>query len=157
MVLELDPKQMIVKNRWPLGSCEEPTGMAIDRKNRRLFVGCHSKVMVVLNPDTGKVVAAPPIGEGVDSTWFDPELGFAYNSNGDGTVTVIHQESPDKYTVVDNVKTQSGSRTMALDLKTHQIFVPMGESGPPVKPTPDNPRGRGERKPGTFAILIYGR
>ena len=131
--------------------------MALDTKNRRLFVGCHNKVMAVMNPDTGKVITTSPIGEGVDSTWFDPGLSYVFNSNGEGTVTVIHQESADKYTVVDTVKTQTGSRTMALDLKTHQIFLPSVEFGPTPAPTAETPRPRPERKPGTFAILVFGR
>ncbi len=157
MVLELDPKSMTVKNRWPLAPCEEPSGLALDAKNRRLFVGCGNKMMAVMDADTGKVVTTLPIGDGVDSTWFDPELSYVFNSAGDGTVTVARQESADKYTVVDTLKTQNGSRTMALDMKTHQLFLPAVEFGPAPARTAANPRPRPERKPGTFAILIFGR
>ena len=96
--------------------------MALDRPNRRLFIGCRSKVMAVMNADTGQVITTLPIGDHVDATAFDPETRLIFNSNGEGTVTVIRQESPDKYSVVDNVKTLPRAKTLALDPKTHQFF-----------------------------------
>jgi hypothetical protein len=103
--------------------------MAIDRINRRLFIGCRSKVMAVMNADTGQIVTALPIGDHVDATSFDPELRLIFNSNGEGTITVIHQDSPDKYSVVETVKTLPRAKTMALDPKTHQLFLSAAEAG----------------------------
>jgi hypothetical protein len=101
----------------------------MDRPNRRLFIGCRSKVMAVMNSDTGKVVATLPIGDHVDATAFDPDSRLIFNSNGEGTITVIHQDSPDKYSVVETVKTVPRAKTMALDPKTHQLFLSTVENG----------------------------
>ena len=103
--------------------------MAMDRRNRRLFLGCRSKVMAVMNADTGKVITTLPIGDHVDATAFDPDSRLIFNSNGEGTITVIHQDSPDKYSVVENVKTVPRAKTMALDPKTHQLFLSTAEAG----------------------------
>ncbi len=108
-VMEIDSKALTVLNKWPLAPCEEPSGMAMDTKTRRIFSGCDNKMMSVMNADTGKVVATVPIGDGVDATWFDPGTKYVFNSCGqDGVLTVIHEDSPDKYTVVENVKTEQG-------------------------------------------------
>jgi DNA-binding beta-propeller fold protein YncE len=101
----------------------------MDRPNRRLFIGCRSKVMAVMNADTGQVIATLPIGDHVDATAFDPDSRLVFNSNGEGTVTVIHQDSPDKYSVVENVKTLPKAKTMALDPKTHRLFLSTAEAG----------------------------
>jgi hypothetical protein len=101
----------------------------MDRENRRLFVGCRSKVMAVMNADTGQVITTLPIGDHVDATAFDPETKLIFNSNGEGTVTAIHQDGPDKYSVVETVKTLPRAKTMALDPKTHQLFLSTAESG----------------------------
>jgi hypothetical protein len=103
--------------------------MAMDRPNRRLFLGCRSKVMAVMNADTGKVITTLPIGDHVDATAFDPGSRLIFNSNGEGTITVIHEDSPDKYSVVENVKTVPRAKTMALDPKTHQLFLSTAEAG----------------------------
>jgi hypothetical protein len=95
----------------------------MDRANHRLFIGCRSRVMAVMNADTGKVIATLPIGDHVDATAFDPESRLVFNSNGEGTVTVIRQETPDKYSVLQNVKTMPRAKTMALDTRTHQLFL----------------------------------
>ena len=135
-VVKIDAKKMTVLERWPLGPGEEPSAMTIDAKNHRLFIGCHNKMMVVVNAETGKVVDHQPIGEGVDAATFDPETGLVYFSCGDGTVTVIHEDGPDKYAVVETVKTKERSRTMALDPKTHDIFLPSAD----FKPNPGGGR-----------------
>ena len=101
----------------------------MDRPNRRLFLGCRSKVMAVMNADTGKVITTLPIGDHVDATAFDPDSRLIFNSNGEGTITVIHQDGPDKYSVVENVKTLPKAKTMALDPKTHQLFLSTAEAG----------------------------
>jgi hypothetical protein len=157
IVLQIDSKNLKVLNRWPLAPCESPSGMAIDREHRRLFIGCHNQMMAIMNADNGKVVATVPIGRGVDANRFDPGTQLAFSSNGDGTLTVVHEDSPDKYTVVENVSTQRGARTMALDPKTHRIFTVTAEFGPP----PANPKP-GERRfpsivPGSFTLLVLGQ
>ena len=129
LVLKIDARKMTVEQRWKTAPCESPSSMAMDRHNRRLFLGCRSKVMAVMNADTGQVITTLPIGDHVDATAFDRETGLIFNSNGEGTVTVIRQESPDKYSVVETVKTVPRAKTMALDPKTHQLFLSTAEGG----------------------------
>lgn len=150
--LEIDSRTLKILNQWPLAPCESPSGLAIDKEHRRLFAGCHNRMMAILNADTGKVVATVPIGQGVDANRFDPDTKLAFSSNGDGTLTVVHEDSPDKYTVVANVATKRGARTMALDRKTHNIFLDTAEFGPPVEG-----QRRPSLKPGSFVVLVVGR
>ncbi len=157
VVVALDSKKLTVEARWPLEPCEEPSGMAMDREHRRLFIGCHNKMMAVMDADSGKVLATPPIGEGVDANAFDPGTSLAFSSNGDGTLTVVREEAPDKFTVLDNVPTQRGARTMALDLKTHHVFLVTAEFGPPPAPTAERPHPRPSMVPGTFTVLEVGQ
>ncbi len=156
-LVALDPNKLEVKARWPLAGCEEPSGLAIDRKNRRLFSGCGNKVMAIVDADSGKVVSTQPICEGVDATAFDPETGLAFASCGDGNLTVIRQESPDKYSVAETVPTQKGARTLALDSKTHQVFVVTANFGPRPAPTADQPRPRPAILPDSFVVLVVGK
>jgi YVTN family beta-propeller protein len=107
LVLKINSRSLIVEQRWPTAPCASPSSMAMDRQNRRLFLGCRSKVMAVMNGDTGQVITTLPIGDHVDATAFDAESGLIFNSNGEGTITVIHRDSPDKYSVVENVKTRA--------------------------------------------------
>src|SRR5271169_3664281 len=125
----IDPAKLEVKSRWPLAPCEEPSGLSIDRKNRRLFAGCDNKMMAVVDADSGKVIATPAIGEGVDATAFDPGTGLAFASCGEGVLTVVKEESPDKFSVAENVPTQRGARTLALDSKPHNVFVVTAQFG----------------------------
>jgi YVTN family beta-propeller protein len=129
LVLRIDSLRLTVKDRWPLAPCERPSSMAIDSANHRLFIGCRSKVMAVVNAETGKVITTLPIGDHVDASAFDPSSGLIFNSTGEGSVDVFHQDSPDQYSPVVRIPTHAGSKTMALDLKTHQLFVPASESG----------------------------
>ncbi len=123
-LVAFDPQKLTVKSRWKLADCEEPTGLAIDRKNRRLFAGCGgNKKMAIIDADTGKIVASPAIGEGCDATGFDDELGLAFASAGDGTITVIKEDGGDKFSVAQTITTQKGARTMAVDAKTHHLFT----------------------------------
>jgi len=156
-LLAIDSRQLTILNRWPLAPCKEPSGLAMDRKNRRLFVGCGNKLMAVVDADSGRVLTTLPIGSGVDAIAFDPGTALAFSSNGDGTLTVVREESPDKFTVVENVATQRGARTMALDEKTHNVYLVTAEFGPPREPTPDNPRGRPGMLPGSFVLLVFGQ
>jgi YVTN family beta-propeller protein len=128
-VLKINARDLKVEQRWPTAPCSAPSSIAMDRENRRLFVGCRSKVMAVINADSGQVITTLPIGDHVDATIFDPETRMIFNSNGEGTVTVIHQDSADKYSVVETVKTAPRAKTMALDPKTHQLFLSTAENG----------------------------
>jgi DNA-binding beta-propeller fold protein YncE len=157
-LLEIDPRKLAVTARWPLAPCEEPSGLAIDVKHRRLFAGCRNKIMAVVDADSGKVIATPPIGEGVDADRFDPATQFAFASNGrSGTLTVVHEDSPDKYSVVENVPTQIGARTMELDLKSHEIYSDTAKFGPPPAPTAAHPHPFPTLVPGSFVVLVFGR
>jgi YVTN family beta-propeller protein len=148
-LVQFDSQNLKVLHRWPLAPCKEPSGMAADLKTRRLFLGCDNKMMAVINADAGKVIATPAIGEGVDANAFDPDSSLAFASNGEGTLTVVHEDSPDKFTVVENVPTKKSARTMALDLKTHNIFLPAAEFDAPAPG-----ERRGKMKPGSFVVLV---
>ena len=156
-LVQIDSSKLTVTARWPLAPGEEPSGLALDIKHRRLFAGCHNKMMAVVDADSGKVLATPAIGDGVDANAFDPETQLAFSSNGDGTLTVVHEDSPAKFTEVAGVPTQRGARTMALDAKTHNIFLVTAEFGPPPPATPDRPHPRPAPLPGTFTLLVFGR
>jgi DNA-binding beta-propeller fold protein YncE len=152
-LLHLDAQKLTVLHRWPQAPCKEASGLAMDPTARRIFAGCDNKMMAVINADNGKVVATPAIGDGVDANGFDPGTGYAFSSNGEaGTLTVVKGDGHDKYTVVEDVPTKVSARTMALDLKTHNIFLPAADMIPPAN---------GERwpsvKPGTFVLLVLGR
>jgi len=153
----IDPAKLEVKSRWPLAPCEEPSGLSIDREHRRLFAGCDNKMMAVVDADSGKVLATPAIGDGVDATAFDPGTGLAFASCGEGVLTVVREESPNKFSVAENVKTQEGARTLALDDKTHQVFVVTAKFGPPPPPTAEQPHPRHSILPDTFVVLVLGK
>ncbi len=156
-LVAIDPNKLEVKAKWPLAPCTEPSGLSIDRKNRRLFVGCDNKMMAVVDADSGKVLATPAIGEGVDATAFDAGTGLAFAScGGDGVLTVVKEESPGKFTA-ENVPTQKGARTMALDSKTHNVFVVTAQFGPRPAATADNPRPRPPMLPDSFVVLVVGK
>ena len=127
--LRIDAHELKVRNRWPLAPCERPSSMAMDRANHRLFIGCRSKVMAVVNSDTGSVIVTLPIDDHVDASAFDPATGLIFNSTGAGTIDVFHQDSPDKYSAAQRIPTHAGSKTMALNSKTHELLVPSNESG----------------------------
>jgi len=156
-IVQIDSQKLTVTARWPLAPCEEPSGLAMDREHRRLFAGCHNKMMAVMDADSGKVLATPAIGQGVDANGFDPGTQYAFSSNGDGTLTIVHEDSPEKFTPVANVSTQRGARTMALDLKTHHVFLVTAEFGPPPAPTAEHPRPRPQMVPGSFTLLVMGQ
>jgi DNA-binding beta-propeller fold protein YncE len=151
-LLEIDPQKLSVLHRWPLTGCKEPSGLAIDQKNRRLFSVCGNKKMMIVDADTGKVVATPAIGEDPDAAGFDPDTQFVFSSNGEsGNLTVIHQDSADKYTVLENVPTKKYARTMAIDSKTHNIFLPIADFEA-AKSEEDPPM-----KPNTFGVLLVSK
>jgi len=150
-LVKIDAKKRAVSDRWPVAPGEEPSALAIDAKNHRLFAGCGNKMMVVIDADSGKVIEHLPIGDHVDAGAFDPDTGMIYFSCGDGTTTVIHEDGPDKYSVVETVKTKERSKTMALDPKTHDIFLPSAD----FKPNAGG--GRPSVVPGTFAVLRFSK
>jgi DNA-binding beta-propeller fold protein YncE len=156
-LVALDPKELKVKSRWPLAPCESPSGLAIDKKNRRLFVGCDNKMMAVVNADTGKVITTVPIGEGVDADRFDPDKKLAFASCGEGILTVVKEDSPDKFSVAQNVKTEHGARTMELDPRTHKIYLVTAKFGPPPAATAEQPHPRPSILPDTFEVLVVGK
>ncbi|MGI8959468.1 MAG: YncE family protein [Bryobacteraceae bacterium] len=153
-IVHLDPKTLTMKERWPLAPCESPSGLAIDPKNQRLFPVCDNKIMAVVDAGSGKVVTTVPIGEGPDAAAFDPERKLVFSSNGEGTLTVVQQQTPNTYAVAQTVKTQRGARTMALDLKTHKVFLSDAEFGPAPAASAGNPRPRPKTLPGTFKLLV---
>src|SRR5262249_27358094 len=129
-----------VVNRWPIAPGTEASGMALDLANHRLFIGCHNNLMVMMDSSNGKVVGSVPIGSGVDANAFDPGTQLAFASCGDGTVTIAHEDAPDKLTVVQTLKTERGARTMTIDPKTHRIYLASGQRG----------------TTNTFKVLVYG-
>lgn len=151
-IVQFDAQKLTEAHRYPLAPCKSPSGLAMDVKNRRLFSVCDEKVMAVVNADTGKVVATPQICDGPDAAGFDPATGYAFASCGDGHLTVIHEDAPDKFTVVEQVATKRSARTMGLDLKTHNIFLPSAEFDPPAPG-----ERRGKMKAGSFAIVVVGK
>jgi len=156
-IAALDAKNMTVLATWPIAPCDGPSGLAIDRKTSRLFAACE-KQMVAVDSKTGKVVATVPTGTGTDGMEFDPALKYVFAPNGgDGTLTVIHEDSPDKYSVVENVKTEPRARTMALDAKSHKVYLPTAQFGVAPKATAEQPRPRAPMLPNSFVVLVYGK
>jgi DNA-binding beta-propeller fold protein YncE len=153
----IDASKLEVKNTWPLAPCTEPSGLSIDREHRRLFAGCHNKLMAVVDADSGRVLATPAIGEGVDATRYDPGTGLAFASCGEGVLTVIKEESPEKFAVVEDVPTQKGARTMALDTQTHTVYTVTAQFGPPPAPTAENPHPWRSIVPDTFVVLVLSK
>jgi DNA-binding beta-propeller fold protein YncE len=151
-VVEIDARSAKVTRRWSTAPCKQPVSMAIDTARHRLFSGCRSGVMAVSDYQAGKVVATVPIGAGVDGAGYDAASGNAFASNADGTLTVIHQDSPDQYKVVDSVQTPPGSRNMGLDPSNHRVFVVSAKFGP----VPPGGR-RGPVLPGSFALMVIER
>ena len=155
-VVAFDAKSLEVKKRWSIAPGEGPSGLAIDLKNKRLFSVC-DKVMVVSDFENGKTVATVPIGGGPDAVRYDAGTGLIFASNGEGTLTVVKQDSADKYSVLETVPTARGARTMELDPKTHHVFVVTAEFGPAPAPTPEQPRPRPAIVPGSFMVLEFGK
>ena len=152
-VVEIDPKRLSVVRRWSIAPCEEPSGLAIDVKNARLFSVCRSKVMAISDARAGKLVTTVPIGAGVDAARYDAATHRAFASNGDGTLTVVAQDGPDTYHVVQTVETMPGARTMELDPVSHRVYTVSAKFGPAPAATKDNPRRRPPMIPGSFTLL----
>jgi DNA-binding beta-propeller fold protein YncE len=148
-VVEIDARAATVTRRWSTAPCKQPVSMAIDTAHHRLFSGCRSGVMAVSDYQAGKVIATLPIGKGVDGAGYDADSGNAFASCADGTLTVIHQDSPDQYHVAETVQTQPGSRNMGLDPTNHRIYIVGAKFGP----VPEG-RGRPPVLPGTFSMMV---
>ena len=157
MLAAFNTQTLKVINKWPIAPGEEASGLAFDREHRRLFAGCSNKLLVVFDPDAGKVVTSLPIGDGVDGVAFDPETHLIFSSNGEGTLTVIREETPDTYTVLENVPTERGARTVTLDGRTHRVYLPTAKFGPAPAPTADRPRPRPSIIPDSFMVLVVGK
>ena len=151
-----DARTLAVLARWSLKPCEEPTGLAFDQAHHRLFAACHNKLLTIIDEQSGKVIATPPIGEGTDGAAFDPALQLAFTTNGTapGTLTVVHEDSPDRFTVADNVTTQRGARTIALDPVSHRVYTSTAQYGPPPAPTAERPNPRPPVIDGPFEVLV---
>ena len=155
-IVQIDTKGHKVINTWPIAPGEEASGMAFDVAHHRLFIGCHNNLMEMIDSENGKVVAKVPIGAGVDANEFDPGTQLAFASCGDGTVTIAHEDGPDKLTVVQTLTTEKGAKTMTLDPKTHRIYLASAK----YEAAASQPAGGGRARPkmvaGSFKILVYG-
>src|SRR3984893_13759411 len=151
LVLKIDAKEIKILAEWPIGpACEGPSGLAIDLANRRLFAGCNNEKMSVLDADSGKVLQTLPIRVHIDAVAYDPKTKLIFNANR-SSVTIIHQDTPDQYSVVQNLETLQGTNTLALDLKTGKIYLSTAKFGPPAASG-----GSGTRMPGPFMVAVYG-
>jgi YVTN family beta-propeller protein len=156
-VVTIDPAKAVVTKRCSLKPGEEPSGMALDAKRHRIYSGCGNKIMTVLDPATCAVIATIPIGAHVDGNGYDPHSGLSFSANGEGTLTVAKETSPGKYEVLETVATQRGARTMAVDSKTHRVYLPTAQYGLQPAATQDNPRPRPPVIKDTFVILVVGK
>ncbi len=157
-VVEIDSKSLTVTRRWSTAPCKQPVSMAIDVAHHRLFSGCRSGLLAVSDLDAGKIVATAPIGGGVDGAGYDPAAQDVFASNADGTLTVIHQDGPDQYHVLETVQTAPGSRNMGFDPSTRRVYVVGARfEAAPVNATPANPRRRPPMVPGSFMIMVVER
>jgi hypothetical protein len=150
MMVHFDVAAMAVRDKWPITGCKTPTGLAIDEKNSRLFIGCRSKVLAVMDSTTGKIIKTVPIGDRVDAVAFDAANKLIFTSNGDGTVSVIRQNSPDSYASAGDIQTQKSAKTMAFDPKSKRLFLSAAE----MEAAPAGGKGRPQPKPGSFNVLV---
>ena len=154
-VAVIDSEKHAVIANWPLAPGEEPTGIALDAAHHRLFASCHNKMMVMLDTETGKVLANVPIGAGTDGCVFDDSTQLAFASCGEGVVTIVHEDSPDKLSIVQTLKTERGARTIALDPKTHRIYLPTAQFQPAPSPSPGASPARPTIVENTLKLLVY--
>jgi YVTN family beta-propeller protein len=154
-VVAIDTAQHAVVARWPLAPGVEPSGIALDAVHHRLFAACNNKMMVMLNTETGKVIATAPIGSGTDGCVFDEKTQLAFASCGEGITTIAKEETPEKLTVVQTLKTEPRARTIGLDPQTHRIYLPTAQFQPAPSPAPGASPGRPTVVPNTFKLLVY--
>lgn len=155
-VAEIDSRKFSLTKRYSIKPCEEPTGMGLDAEHHRVYSGCHNKVMTILDTEAGKVIATVPIGGGVDGNGFDQKRGLAFSANGEGTLTVVQESAPGKFEVAETVTTQRGARTMAIDTRTHNIYLPVAQFAPQTESAADGSRPRPAMIKDSFAILVVG-
>jgi DNA-binding beta-propeller fold protein YncE len=157
-VVAVDSSTLKIKSRWTVAPAGGPTALAMDVEHHRLFsAGREPQMLVVLDSDSGKVLQSFPISGGVDAAAYEPETGLVFTSTREGMVHVFHEDSPDKYSEVETIKTETGAKTMGLDVKTHKLFLDTADFAPAPAPTVQNPHPRGAAIPGTFHVLVYGR
>jgi DNA-binding beta-propeller fold protein YncE len=157
-VVAIDSRTLTIKSRWPVAPAGGPTALAMDTKHRRLFSGGRNpQMLVVMDADGGKVIQSFPISAGVDAAAYDPDTGMVFASTREGMIHIFHEDSPDKFSKIDSVKTEFGAKTMGLDTKTHNLFLDTADFGPPATSTAGRPGPRRMAVPGTFRVLVYGR
>jgi len=157
-VVAIDSQSLKIKSRWPLAPAGTPTALAIDLEHRRLFsAGRNPQMLVVLDADSGKVIQSFPISAGVDAAAYDPETGLIFVSTREGMIHIFHEDSSDKFSEVESIKTEYGAKTLGLDTKTHNVFVDTADFGPPAAATPEHPHPGRTAVPGTFHVLVYGK
>jgi hypothetical protein len=157
-VVVIDSRTLSIKARWPVAPAGGPTAIAMDREHRRIFsAGRNPQMLVVMNADNGKIIQSFPISAGVDAAIYESQTGLLFCSTREGMIHIFHEDTPDKFSVVETVKTEYGGKTMALDPKTHNLYLTTSDFGPPSAPTPKRPNPNPVPTPGTFRLLIYGR
>ena len=155
-IVEFDAEKLTVLHTYPLAPCEEPSGLAIDIAHHRLFAGCGNKMMAVVDATNGHVIATPATDDGTDANAFDAVIATAFSSNGAGTLSIVTEQSPGRF-VAQNIATERGARTMALDPKTHRLYLATASFNPAPAPTAAQPRPRPSMIPGSFVVLVVGR
>lgn len=156
-VVKFDTRSLALIATWPLAPCEEPTGMGMDATHHRIFVGCGNKLMAIMDTRNGRVLATVPAGEGIDGAAYDPKSGFAFTSNGEGTLTVVGETSPGAYGVLATVQTKPRARTMTIDPITGRLYTVTADFAAAPAATPANPRPRAPMTPGSFTLLVIER
>ena len=156
-VVALDSRANTVKSRWPIAPAEEATAMDMDLKHHRLFIGGRNKLLAIMDSETGKVIQTFPIGAGVDTNIYEARTGLLFTATREGTLHVFHEDSADKFSAVETVKTEFGARNAALDPQTHRIFIDTADFGPAPEPTAEQPHPQPTPVSGTFRLLVYGR
>jgi YVTN family beta-propeller protein len=151
-VVSFDPQALTVKQKYPITGCKTPTGLAMDVANSRLFIGCRSKVLAVMDANNGKVITTLPIGDRVDAVAYDPDNKLIFASNGDGTISVVREKSANEYESVGDIQTQKSAKTMAFDPKTKRLFLSAAEMETPAGVA--GQRARPRPKPGSFNVLV---
>ena len=157
-LVAIDSRKLTIKSRWPVAPAGGPTALALDEEHHRLFIaGRNPQMLVVMDADNGHIIQSFPISAGVDAAAYEPETGLVFASTREGMIHIFHEDSPDKFSEVETVKTEFGAKTMGLDSKTHHLFVDTADFGPPSTPSADRPRPQRTAIPGTFRVLVYGR
>jgi len=157
-VVAIDSHTLTIKSRWPVAPAGQPTALAMDREHRRLFVaGRNPQKLVILDADNGKVIQSFPISAGADANVYEPETRLLFASTREGMIHIFHEDTPDKFSEVETVKTEYGAKTMALDSKTHNLYLTTADFGAAPTPTPERPHPNPAPIPGTFHLLIYGK